>query len=245
MLVGIFHQYCVEDVVSSIGYIINFLFNIWDFMFVIHCHHQIRSINLSHCCHIFPRLCAWGGCTIISCRIHIYPSIPGKLFSHYYSTVVWCTQLIGYIILLFAHYSTSLSSLCRRIWKSSVCPRYNIHTTLSDPAKNEGGAHCVSKVGLRGYHSLSCVLTKPRVVTWPLDIPPWIRHCAIYAAVYIQLTNYLVIIVRNRVLDHIIKSEVWTICHCSGLGNETMVYAVCLCSLHVFICRDNSKTDDL
>ena len=27
----------------------------------------------------------------------------------------------------------------------------------------------------------------------------------------------------------IIKSEIWPICHCLGLGHETMVHAVCLC----------------
>ena len=45
--------------------------------------------------------------------------------------------------------------------------------------------------------------------------------------------NFLVMIVRIRVLYLIIiiiiiKSEVWTICHCLGLGRETMEYAVCL-----------------
>ena len=33
----------------------------------------------------------------------------------------------------------------------------------------------------------------------------------------------------------IIKSEVWTFTHCSGLGHETMVYAVCL-SVFLWIC---------
>ena len=37
-------------------------------------------------------------------------------------------------------------------------------------------------------------------------------------------------IVRIPVVDHIIiiKSEVWPICHCLGLGHETMECAVCL-----------------
>ena len=32
-------------------------------------HHQIESIHLSHCCHIFPWLCAWDVCYIIFCYI--------------------------------------------------------------------------------------------------------------------------------------------------------------------------------
>ena len=38
-------------------------------------------------------------------------------------------------------------------------------------------------------------------------------------------------IARKPVLDLIIiiKSEVWPISHCLGLGHETMVCAVCLC----------------
>ena len=208
MLVGIFHQYCVEDIVSSVGYIINFLFNIWDFMFVIHCHHQIRSINLSHCCHIFPRLCAWGGCTIISCRIHIYPSIPGKLFSHYYCTVVWCTQLIGYIILLFAHYSTSLSSLCRRIWKywnyknacqvhsvecvSKIQHSYNI--VGSSKEWRGGGVTLCIKSGAKGLSFLIMCFnkTKSSHVTSghpPLD-PPLCNICGcVYSAYQLSCDN--------------------------------------------------------
>ena len=41
---------------------------------------------------------------------------------------------------------------------------------------------------------------------------------------------YLTMIVRIRVIYLIftIKSEVWPICHCLGLGHETLVCAVCL-----------------
>ena len=55
-------------------------------------------------------------------------------------------------------------------------------------------------------------------------------HCSIYVAVCFQLTQFP----RNGwesillCLIIIIKSEVWTIIHCLGLGHETMVCAVCL-----------------
>ena len=46
-------------------------------------HHQIGSINLSHCYHIFPWSCVWDVYYIIFCHI------PGKLgfCSHHYCTV--------------------------------------------------------------------------------------------------------------------------------------------------------------
>ena len=34
--------------------------------------------------------------------------------------------------------------------------------------------------------------------------------------------------------DKMVKSEVWPICHCLGLGHETMVWAVCL---FIFLCQ--------
>ena len=45
-----------------------------------------------------------------------------------------------------------------------------------------------------------------------------------------SLTIYLRTIVRIHILYRIIiiKSEAWPICHCLGLGHETMVCAVCL-----------------
>ena len=45
-------------------------------------HHQIGSIHLSHCFHIFPRLCAWDVCYIIFCHLlHIHSGKTGDLFS--------------------------------------------------------------------------------------------------------------------------------------------------------------------
>ena len=45
-----------------------------------------------------------------------------------------------------------------------------------------------------------------------------------------SLSIYLMTIVRIHVLYLIIivKLKLWTICHCLGLGHETIVYAVCL-----------------
>ena len=45
-------------------------------------HHQIGSIHLSHCYHIFPWLCAWDVCNIIFCHLmHTRSGKTGNLFS--------------------------------------------------------------------------------------------------------------------------------------------------------------------
>ena len=60
-------------------------------------HHQIGSIQLSHCFHIFPWLCAWVVCYIIFCHfLYIHPGKTGNLFS-----LVLCSlwvQIVGYVL---------------------------------------------------------------------------------------------------------------------------------------------------
>ena len=55
-------------------------------------------------------------------------------------------------------------------------------------------------------------------------------HYTIRGAVCFQFTHFIVMIEKIYILCLIfnIKSEVWTITQCLGLGHETMVCAVCL-----------------
>ena len=74
-----------------------------------------------HCCHIFPWLCVWDGCSIIFCHLlHIYPGNTGILFPLLMFSLSYL-QMIGYIMACrscsFADYSFSLSSFCRLIWR--------------------------------------------------------------------------------------------------------------------------------
>ena len=65
-----------------------------------HCVDLISApgISLSHCCHIFPWLCVWDGCTIIFCHLlHIYPGNTGTLFPLLMFSL-WYLQMIGYIM---------------------------------------------------------------------------------------------------------------------------------------------------
>ena len=94
-------------------------------------HHQIGSINLTHYYHIFRWLCAWDVCYIIFCHLlHIHSGKTVIVFS-----LLLCS--------LFVHYTTSLSSLCKLIWRHwtykmavryiwlSVRVRLNIFSQLS------------------------------------------------------------------------------------------------------------------
>ena len=61
-------------------------------------HHQIGSIHLSHCYHIFPWLCAWDVCYIIFCHLlHIRSGKNGNLFSLLLCSL-WWVQIVGYVL---------------------------------------------------------------------------------------------------------------------------------------------------
>ena len=107
---------------------------------------------------------------------------------------------------LFVQYTISLSSLCKLIWR---------HWTYKMPLR-----YILPSVWVR----LS--------ILFPLSIIQYVR-------LYVfSLPISLVMIERIYILCLIIiiKSEVWTITHCSGLGHETMVPAVCL---SIFLQRAN------
>ena len=61
-------------------------------------HHQIGSIHLSHCCHIFPWSCAWDVCYIIfSHLLHTRSGKTGNLFSLLLCSL-WWVQIVGCVL---------------------------------------------------------------------------------------------------------------------------------------------------
>ena len=61
-------------------------------------HHQIGSINLTHCYHIFPGLCAWDVRYIIFCHLlHIHSGKTGILFSSLLCSL-WWVQIVGCVL---------------------------------------------------------------------------------------------------------------------------------------------------
>ena len=102
------------------------------------------------------------------------------------------------IVLLIVQYTISLSSLCKLIWR---------HWTYKMPVR----------------YILSSVWVRLSIFS-PLSI---IHYVGLYV---FSLLISLVMIERMHILCLIIiiKSEVWSITHCLGLGHETMVSAQCL-----------------
>ena len=166
-------------------------------------HHQIGSIHLSHCCHIFPWLCVWDGCTIIFCHLlHIYPGNTGTLFPLLMFSL-WYLQMIGYIVAC-----RSCSFVCRLHHLIIIIMQTYLKALNYQNACQVYDAECVSKIKtilsiIFVFTIWGCVSSAYPILLW------WSRECVLYFII-------------------IIKPEVWIINHCLGLGHETMVCAVCL-----------------
>ena len=147
--------------------------------------------------------------TSYSVTYFIYvPGKPGICF-HYYCVVYDECEYSDTFWLadrtrLFVQYTISLSSLCKIIWR---------HWTYKMPVR----------------YILSSVWVRLSIFS-PLSI---IQYLGLHV---FSLPISVVMIERIYILCLIIiiKSEVWTITHCLGLGHETMVSAVCL---SIFFCN--------
>ena len=171
-------------------------------------HHQIGSIHLSHCYHIF---CCVPEMFVTSYSVTYCIYIPGKpgIWFHYYGAVCYeCKQSdtfwLADRIRLFVHYTISLSSLCKLIWR---------HWTHRMPVR-----YILSSVWVR----LS-ILSR-------LSIIQYVGPCVFSLPISLLMIERIYILC----LIIIIKSEVWTIIHCLGLGHGTMVCVICL-SIFLFL----------
>ena len=149
-------------------------------------HHQIGSIHLSHCYHIFR------GCVpeifvtsySVTCCIYV-PRRPGIVF-------------IADRTRLFVQCTISLSSLCKLIWR---------HWTYRMPVR-----YILSSVWVR--------LSKFS----PLSIIQYVELYVFSLPISLVLIEIIYLYIFFIM---IIKSKVWTITYCLGLGHETMLSAVC------------------
>ena len=171
-------------------------------------HHQIGSIHLSHCYNLFSVVVCVPEVFVSYC-IYV-PGRPGICF-HYHCAVYGEYKYSDTFWLadrtrLFVQCTISLSSLCQLVWR---------HWTYNMPVR----------------YILSSVWVRLSIFS-PLSI---IQYLGLYVC---SLPISLVMIERIYILCLviIIKSEVWTITHCLGLGHEAMVPAVCL-SVSLLFCR--------
>ena len=164
-------------------------------------HHQIGSINFTHC-HIFPWLCAWDVCYIIFCHLlHIHSGKTGILFSLLLCSL-WWVQIVGYVLAC-----RSCSYVCTLHHLIIIIVQTYLKTLNLWNDCQIQFVECVNKI----KHIFSVILY------------------TICGAVCSQFTHFPCDDWENiHFLVIIIKSEVWTIIHCLGLGHETMVCAVCL-----------------
>ena len=136
--------------------------------------------------------------------------VPGKpgICCHYYCAVYdeckysdtfWLADRTR----LFVQYIISLSSLCKLIWR---------HWTYKMPVR-----YILSSVWVR-LSILSPLSIIQYMGLYGFSLPISL-DCDDWENIYTMYILCLIII---------IKSEVWTMTHCLGLGHETMVSAVCL-----------------
>ena len=163
-------------------------------------HHQIESIHLSHCFHIFPWLCAWDVCYIIFCHLlYIHSGKTGNLFSWVLCSL-WWVQIAGYVL------------ACR--WYSFVCTLHHLIIIIVQ-------YNWTYKMPVR--YNLSSVWVRLSIFS-QLSIIQYVGLCVFSLPISFVMIERIYILI----LIIIIKSEVWIITHCLGLGHETMVCAVCL-----------------
>ena len=151
---------------------------------------KLEVLIFPFCCHTFPWLCTWGGCTIICCWFHINPEKAGFCFLYYcLITVLWYAHMIEYIMT-----RPMVAFVCLHI----ALPYYHHYAGVSE------GMELVR-------YGLSSVCL--RFNEWSqLSFMQYMRLCLF------SLSIYLVVIARIHVLYLIIiiKSEVWAICLCLG-----------------------------
>ena len=149
----------------------------------------------------FPWLCAWDVCYIIFCHLlHIHSGKTGILFSLLLCSL-WWVQIIGYVL---------ASRSC-----SFVCTLHHLIIIIVKLIWR----HWTYKMPVR--YILSSVWVRLSIFS-QLSIEHYMGLCVFSLPISLVMTE------RIFCLIFIIKSEVWTIIHCLGLGHETMVCAVCL-----------------
>ena len=144
--------------------------------------------------------------------------------SHCYHIFPWlCVWDVCYII--FCHVLHRHSGKTEILFSSLLCSLWWVQIVGYVMA-------CRSYSYLYSIYFVECVSKIEHILL--------VIHYSIYGAVCFQFAQFPRDGWENILLCFIIiiKSEVWTIIHCLGLGNETMVCAVCL---FIFLWSGNSK----
>ena len=167
------------------------------------------DINFSHICHIVPWLCAWGGCTTIRCWLKTYPE-KAVLCPFYYCTVLWCVQMIEYIMARWSY-----SFVCTLYYLIIIIMQTYLLVLHSWITRQMHSIECVFKI--KSFLSIICHAVMQYMGLCVFGLP-------------ISLT--MIVRISLLYLNIIIKSEVWHICHGLWYDHETMLCAVYLLFLN-------------
>ena len=162
-------------------------------------HHQIGSIHLSHCCHIFPWLC--------------------EMFVTSYS-YTYCIYIMGKPGICFHSYcAESANSRIRFGLKIVFVYLYSTHSHYH---------HCANlSEDTEPINFLSDIFCRVREQDEAYSLSYSLYNVGL--CVFSLLISHVMIdIIYILCLIIIIKSEVLIIIHRLGFGNETIVCAVCL-----------------
>ena len=153
-------------------------------------YHQIGSIHLSHCFHIFPWLCASDVCYIIFCHLlYIHSGKTGNLFSLVLCSL-WWVQIVGYVL------------ACRSY--SFVCTLHHLIIISVQTFTDDTWTY---KMPVR--YNLSSVWVRFSIFS-QLSIIQYVGLFVFSLPISFVMTE----IIYMLGLIVIIKSEVWTITHC-------------------------------
>ena len=178
-------------------------------------HHQIGSSHLSHCYHIFR------GC------------VPEMCVTSY--SVTYCIYAPGnreFIFIIIVQFMVSANSRIRFALQLVLVCLYRTTSHYNHCAKLSEDIEHIKCLSL---YILSSVWVRLSIFSQLSIIQSTIQYVEL--CVFSLPTPLVIIeIIHIFCLIIIIKSKVWTITHCLGLGHETMVCAVCL-SILLFVCQ--------
>ena len=169
-----------------------------------YCHHQIGSIHLSHWFHIF---------SVVVCL--------GCLLHYTLSRIVYTfRENREFVFISIVQLMMNANSRIRFGFQIVFVCLY-ITPSHYHHCANFIWRHWTYKMPVR--YNLSSVWVRLSIFC-QLSIIQYVGLCVFSLPIPFVMIERIYILC----LTIIIKSEVWTITHCLGLGHETMVYAVCL-----------------
>ena len=197
-------------ILQSLHFLLSQILSLGPFLYVLITRIKICIVILYFAiCHIITLMLLSSSnqkyiCYITYCHLlNMHPGKTGNLFSLLLCSL-WWVQRVGYVL------------ACRLYW--FVCTLHHLIIVIVQTLSEDIG---LIKMPVR--YNLSSVWIKLSIFS-QLSIIQYVGLCVFSLAISFMMIERIFILC----LIIIIKSEVWTITHCLGLGHETMGCTVCL-----------------